>query len=106
MKIAIAATLAAALVLPASVHANEAVPLLRVYIDAPYFYDILADISDNGDPRAHAMTLKVEGKEVGESRMVYDCETGDYSEKVATEWTGRSALFVQPALMAYSDLYC
>jgi hypothetical protein len=106
MKFALIATLAVALASPAFAQENEAVPLLRVHIDAPYFYDILADISDSSDPRAHELTLMVEGKEVGESRLVYDCETGDYSEKVVVEWSGHSGLFMQPALIAYHDLYC
>lgn len=106
MKIAVIAAFAAALASPAFAQDSAGTPLLRVYIDAPYYYDILADVSDSSDPRAHALTLLVEGKEVGESRLVYDCETGDYSEKVVTEWTGRAGLFMQPALMAYHDLYC
>ena len=106
MKIAIIAAFIAALAGPAIAQESAGTPLLRVYIEAPYFYDILADVSDSTDPRAHALTLSVEGKEVGQSRLVYDCETGDYSEKVEIEWTGRSALFVQSALMAYHDLYC
>ena len=81
-------------------------PLLRVYIDAPYFYEILADVTDSSDPRAQALTLRVEGKEVGESQLVYDCGTGDYSEKVVAEWTGGAEQFMQPALMAYHHLHC
>lgn len=106
MKIAVIAAFAVALVSPALAQNSAASPLLRVYIDAPYFYDILANVSDTRDVRAHVLNLVVEGKEVGESRLVYDCETGDYTEEVVTEWTGRSGLFVQPALMAYHDLHC
>ncbi|UJW84469.1 hypothetical protein [Devosia sp. SL43] len=106
MKIAIATAVIAALVSPALAQEATGTPLIRVYIDAPYFYDILADVSDATDPRAHALSLIVEGKEVGESRLVYDCETGDYSEKVVTEWTGGADLFMQPALIAYHNLYC
>jgi hypothetical protein len=106
MKIALAAVLVAALVSPALAQEATGTPLIRVYIDTPYFSDILADVSDATDPRAHALSLIVEGKEVGESRLVYDCDTGDYSEKVVTEWTGDAALFVDAALIAYHNLYC
>lgn len=106
MKIAIVALFAASLAMPVMAQESAATPLLRVYIDAPYFYEILADVTDSGDPRAQALTLLVEGKEVGESRLVYDCETGDYSEEVVTEWTGGAEQFMPPALMAYRYLHC
>ena len=106
MKIAIAAAFVLSLVSPALAQDNQAIPLLRVFIDAPYFYDILANVGDSSDPQAHNLTLLVEGKEVGESRLVYNCDTGDYAEMVVTDWSGNSARFIQPALMAYHDLYC
>ena len=106
MKIAVILALALPLAMPAFAQDSAGTPLIRVYIDAPYFYEILADVTDGSDPRAQDLTLLVEGKEVGESKLVYDCETGDYSEKVVTEWTGQSKLFMQPALMAYHVLHC
>lgn len=105
MKIAVIAALAAALVSPALAQ-ESGTPLIRIYIDSPYFYEILASVSDSSDPRAHVLSLLAEGKEVGESRLVYDCETGDYSEKVAIEWTGGAELYIPAALMAYHHLHC
>lgn len=105
MKFVLVAALMATLATP--VLAQEAgTPLIRVYVDAPYFYEILATVSDATDPRAHAITLMAEGKEVGESRLVYDCETGDYSEKLVSDWTGGAELYIPTALMAYHHLYC
>lgn len=106
MKRVLVLAVAATLVSPAFAQEDGGTPLLRVYIDAPYFYDILAKVSDATDPRAHVLTLTLEGKEIGEMRIVYDCETGDYSEEVVTQWTGRSELFLGPALMAYHELHC
>ncbi len=106
MKRALALAITLTLVSPALAQEEGGTPLLRVYIDAPYFYDIVANVGDASDPRAHALTLTLAGKEVGEMRIVYDCETGDYTEEVVIPWTGRSALFLGPALMAYHELYC
>jgi hypothetical protein len=86
--------------------AAEASPVLRVYIDTPYFYDILIATDDATDPRAMALTLSVEGKEVGGSTVVYDCKSGDYAETVTQDWTGNAARYVPTALMAYADLHC
>jgi hypothetical protein len=106
MNRVLALVLAATLASPALAQDDSGTPLLRVYIDAPYFYEILAKVSDATDPRAHVLTLTLEGKEVGETRIVYDCETGDYSEAVVIQWSGRSGLFLGPALMAYHELNC
>jgi hypothetical protein len=106
MKIAIIAALAASLMSPALAQETGGTPLLRVYIDAPYYYEILASVSDSSDPRAHVINLLVEGKEVGESRLVYDCETGDYSDKLVSDWTGGAELYIPAALMAYHHLFC
>lgn len=81
------------------------VPLLRVYVEDPYFYDIVADVSEpNG--QQWSVRLYAEGKEVGESEIVYDCVEGIYDEVVTTEWTGGSPHFVAPALVAFDHLYC
>ncbi|QQR36430.1 hypothetical protein JI749_01980 [Devosia oryziradicis] len=106
MTRALALAVALTLVSPALAQEDGVTPLLRVYIDAPYFYDIVANVGDASDPRAHALTLTLAGKEVGEMRIVYDCETGDYTEEVVIPWTGRSELFLGSALMAYHELYC
>lgn len=103
MKFALLAASLAALVLPAA--AQEATPLIRVYIDTPYFYDIMlagSEMSDTG----RSLELTVEGKEVGASTIAYDCSNGDYTETVKTEWTGGAEAFLPAALMAYDNLYC
>ena len=106
LKPLVLAALLAALVLPAAAQEGEGVPLLRVYIDAPYFYDILANVTDSSDPKAQHIDLTVEGKEVGASSIVYSCKDGAYSQTVTSDWTGNAANFIPAALMAYRDLYC
>jgi hypothetical protein len=98
--------LAAIAVFAAPVTAQEAVPLLRVYIDTPYYYEILAIPDASNDAREQRMTLLVEGKEVGESVVALDCKSGDYSEEVVTDWTGSAPDFVPAALQAYRNLFC
>lgn len=105
MKSALLAGLAlAALALPA--HAQDAVPLLRVYIDAPYFYEITAQKQDGSDERTHVLQVSVEGKEVGSSYVTYDCENGEFGEDVVQEWTGGADQFLPAALKAYRNLNC
>lgn len=103
-RFAAVAALAAVSLLPAA--AQDGLPLLRVYIDTPYFYDILATNIEADDPQAIKLDLLVEGKEVGTSSVVYSCKTGDYSETVADEWSGNAANYIPSALMAFHDLYC
>ncbi|MET3927252.1 hypothetical protein [Devosia sp. 2618] len=106
MKLAIVAAALAALIVPAIAQEGEGTPLLRVYIDTPYFYDLIATDIDNADPGANLFELYVEGKEVGASLITYDCVRGEYLEQVTQEWTGNAPSYVPAAMMAYSDLYC
>lgn len=103
-RFAAVAAFAAISLLPAA--AQNDLTLLRVYIDAPYFYDILASNIEADDPQAIKLDLLVEGKEVGASSMLYSCKTGDYSETVVDEWSGNAANYIPAALMAFHDLYC
>lgn len=98
------ACLAASSLLPAQ--AQEGLPLLRVYIDTPYFYDILATDIDDGDLDAIKLDLVVEGKEVGSSSIVYSCNSGEYRESVSNDWSGHAANYIPAALMSFADLYC
>lgn len=106
MKYAFLAAACAALVTPAAAQQAEGRPLLRVYVDTPYFYDIIATGIDASDPQAQRVELTVEGKEVGGSTITYSCVNGDYGETVTTPWTGGADAFIPAALMAYSRLYC
>lgn len=81
-------------------------PLLRVYIDTPYFYDILFEPLLAFDPAGTTIRLYVEGKEVGESEIALDCGSKDYTETVLRDWSGGSAEFIPAALMSYRNLLC
>lgn len=105
MKPPIAIAFMAALASP-TVAQSDGVPLIRVYIDQPYFYEILAFADGDQTGPSHTLKLLVEGKEVGASDIVLDCESGDYVETVTDEWTGNSADYVLAALMAYRNLFC
>jgi len=100
MKSGIAICLASAcLAMPAM--AQDATPLIRVYMDAPYFYEIM------GTPLGGSeVQLMVEGKEVGSSIITYDCDSGEYGETVEQDWTGGAELYIPAALLAYRQLYC
>lgn len=105
MKCALLAGLALiAVTLPAQ--AQEGVPLIRVYIDAPYFYEITAEKQDGSDERTHVLAVSVEGKEVGSSYVTYDCENGEFGEDVVQLWTGGADAFLPAALLSYRNLYC
>lgn len=106
MKFALLAAACAALVLPAAAQETQGMPLLRVYIDAPYFYEIVATNIDASDPQAQRIDLVVEGKEVGASTVIYSCANGDYSETVTSDWTGGADAYIPAALMAYGSLRC
>lgn len=86
--------------------AQEGRPLLRVYMDAPYFYEVMLlgeDVSQPGQPR---LELAIEGKEVGGSTIAYDCQSGTYEETVTTDYTGGAGAFVPAALQAYAAVSC
>ena len=103
MKLAIIT--AALLSIAAPAVAQEAMPLLRVYVDTPYFYEIMLtgnEMSETG----RRLKLVVEGKEVGASTIEYDCVNGQYSESVTTPWTGSANAYIPAALMAYNNLFC
>lgn len=106
MKSVLVGAALAALTPLAAAQDSEGVPLIRVYIDAPYFYELVARENDWSDPGAQTFELVVEGKEVGTSEIVVDCITGQYSETVTSDWTGNAADFVPAALTAYKNLYC
>ncbi|KKB10849.1 hypothetical protein VE25_15805 [Devosia geojensis] len=95
---------AALLAGPAS--AQSAVPLLRVYIDHPYFYEFQADIAPRGDEGRYRLHVFLEGKEVGKSEIVYDCASGAYEETEIDAWTGGAEAFLPAALMSFARLYC
>lgn len=104
-RVLLAATALLAMALPALAQ-NQAVPLLRVYTYAPYFYDFLADIGAplaGGDFPLH---LYLEGKEVGASNIVFNCDDGTWEEEVLTDWTGGSDDFVDAALTSFDKMYC
>lgn len=105
MKFALIAASLAALVMPVAAQDTVGTPLIRVYIDDPYFYDITltgSDMSETG----RRLELAVEGKEVGASTVDYDCANGEFTESVTTEWTGGAEAFLPAALKAYDNLYC
>lgn len=106
MKFASVAMALVAFALPAAAQDDAGVPLLRVYIDTPYFYELIARQNNFDDPGAQSFELVVEGKEVGTSEIVIDCITGEYSETVTSDWTGNAADFVPAAIKAYENLYC
>lgn len=103
---AFAATALVAFALPVAAQDDAGVPLIRVYIDAPYFYELVARQNNFDDPGAQSFHLVVEGKEVGTSEIVIDCVTGEYAETVTSDWTGKAADFVPAAIKAYENLYC
>jgi hypothetical protein len=86
--------------------AQSSVPLLRVYIDHPYFYDFLADIAPQGDEGTYRLHVFLEGKEVGKSQIVYDCASGEYEETGIEAWSGGAEAFLPAALMSFARLYC
>lgn len=103
MKFALITAALLTVVVPAT--AQGGTPLLRVYIDSPYFYDIMltgSDMSETG----RRVELALEGKEVGASTVDYNCGTGDYTETVTIPWTGGAEAFLPAALKAYDSLYC
>lgn len=106
MKFAFLAAALIAFVTPAVAQDGDGLPLLRVYVDTPYFYDILATNIDSSDPQAHRIDLVVEGKEVGASSIVYSCANGDYSEAVTSEWSGGAEAFIPAALLSYARRVC
>lgn len=106
MKFVFAATLLTGFVMPALAQEGEGAPLIRVYIDTPYYYEIMLNQIDWSDPGAQKFELYVEGKEVGSSEIVYDCMSGDYTETVTSDWTGSAPDFLPAALMAYRNLFC
>lgn len=86
--------------------AQDVVLLLRVYIDTPYFYELIAEPLADNDAGTYHLKVFVEGKEVGESEVMYHCADGTYEETVTSEWTGGSANYLPAALMAFKDLWC
>ncbi|GLQ58102.1 hypothetical protein [Devosia nitrariae] len=85
---------------------QSGVPLLRVYIDQPYFYDVLAEgVREEGET-AYALDVVLEGKEVGRSEVVYDCASGDYEETEIDAWTGGAKDFLPAALLSFAQRYC
>lgn len=103
MRYAAAILLLALQGLPASGQ-TEGVPLIRVYIDTPYYYELVAYNTD-GEQR-QTFELVAEGKEVGAATIDLDCASGDYTQTIAQDWTGTSGDFVPAAVMAYRNLFC
>jgi len=89
-----------------SAAAQSSVPLLRIYIDHPYFYEFLADVAPRGDEGRYRLHVFLEGKEVGKSEVVYDCASGGYEETGIEAWTGGAEAFLPAALMSFARLYC
>lgn len=84
---------------------EDGVPLLRVYIDTPYYYEFLAvNIAESGGHQR--FDLMIEGKEVGAATIDLDCATGAFSQKETDPWTGSAGAFVDAAVMAYRELLC
>ena len=105
MKFALIAASLVALIAPVAAQEVAGRPLIRVYIDDPYFYDILltgSEMSETG----RRLELAVEGKEVGASTIDYDCSNGDFTETVTTPWTGGADAFIPAALKSYDNLFC
>lgn len=85
---------------------DTAVPLLRVYIEPPYFYDFLADVGQadtNGNFPVH---VYIEGKEVGEADVVYNCADRSWEQTPIVEWSGLSGDFLSAALLSFDNMYC
>lgn len=87
-------------------HGQSAFPLLRVYIDQPYFYDVLAEVVSEKGESAYVLHVSIEGKEVGRSEVAYDCASGEYEETEVDAWTGGAKDFLPAALMSFARLYC
>lgn len=85
---------------------QSAFPLLRVYMDQPYFYDVLAEVLKEEGESAYVLRVAIEGKEVGRSEVVYDCANGGYEETEIDAWTGGAKDFLPAALMSFGRLYC
>jgi len=85
---------------------DQALPLLRVYIDAPYFYDFLAEVGPTDADGRYPLRLYIEGKEVGEAKVLYDCDTHSGKQTPVTEWSGAAGDFVAAALLSFDHLYC
>jgi len=85
---------------------GEGTPLLRVYIDTPYFYDFFATVGETDADGLLPVHLYIEGKEVGEADIRYDCANDTFEQTVTTDWTGNAAEFVPAALLALDGLYC
>ena len=81
-------------------------PLLRVYIDDPYFYDFLAEVGPADADGRYPLRLYVEGKEVGEANVLYDCATHSGEQIPVIEWSGGAGEFVPAALLSFDHLYC
>ena len=77
--------------------------MVRVFIDAPYHYDMIVR---PGATSGETFTLYVEGKEVGEAAGVLNCTTREWTLTVAQEFTGSSELFIIPTLSMYCDQVC
>lgn len=86
---------------------DERMPLLRVYIDTPYFYEFMAVPQGEPGDAEQKLDVYIEGKEVGESQVTYHCADHSFEEtEVVVEWTGQSHDFLPAALMAFAGLYC
>ncbi|MFD1252511.1 hypothetical protein DEVEQU_03453 [Devosia equisanguinis] len=84
---------------------GDGLPLLRVYIDTPYFYELVAyNVEESGDHQR--FDLVVEGKEVGTAAIDLDCASGEFSQTETEPLTGSAASFIEPAVRAYRQLLC
>ena len=86
--------------------AQDAAPLLRVYIDAPYYYEFMAVPGTADAAGIVPVSLSLEGKEVGAADVAYNCVDGTYDIAVTEDLTGNSGDYIDAALLAFGQLQC
>ena len=86
--------------------AQDAAPVLRVYIDAPYYYEFMAVPGPADRAGIVPVTLSLEGKEVGAAEIAYNCADGTYDVAIIEEFTGNSGDYIEAALLAFGQLHC
>ncbi|MET3899396.1 hypothetical protein ABIB57_003351 [Devosia sp. UYZn731] len=85
---------------------DASMPLLRVYIDTPYFYDFLADVGAVDANGLYPVHVYLEGKEVGEANVLYNCAEHTWEQSPVVDWSGFSGDFLSAALLSFDHLYC
>ncbi|MDB5506041.1 MAG: hypothetical protein JWR75_679 [Devosia sp.] len=86
--------------------AQDAVPLLRVYIDAPYYYEFMAVPGTADAAGIVPVSLSLDGKEIGAADIAYNCANGTYDIAITEEFTGNSGDYIDTALLAFGQLQC